>query len=241
MRVSPPRQRRPRTLLFRGCCISLVLLAGMLLMPAASAATTWAAAAAAAAPCPTTGGIPFSSQLSNGTVRIGRIARASGTSATACGLVTADASGALVSTIARDNLSFAPFSLRIGLLSVPTQVTPVSDFHGTVAGNPDGTTSITLTGSLTATSRILGFSCTIGPFTPTLTTGTSGSLSGSPLVGQLPGPLTGKLVANDFAVPAARSSARCPGLIARLVNLTVGLPQPAGGSSLTADVSLTTS
>jgi hypothetical protein len=218
----------------------LALLAGMLLMPAASAATP-AAATAAAAPCPTTGGIPFSSQLSNGTVRIGRLARASGTTATACGLVTADASGALVSTVARDNLAFAPFSLRIGLLSVPTQVTPVSDFHGTVAGNPDGTTSITLTGSLTATSRILGFSCTIGPFTPTLTTGTSGSLSGAPLVGQLPGPLTGKLVSNDFAVPAARSSARCPSLIARLVNLTVGLPQPVGGSSLTADVSLTTS
>jgi hypothetical protein len=174
-------------------------------------------------------------------VRIGKLARASGTTASACGLVTFDPAQGLLSTIARDNLTFQPFILRIGPLGVPTQVTPVSDFHGTVAGNPDGTTSITLTGSLTATSTLLGLKCTIGPFTPTLTTGTSGELSGTPLVGQLPGPLTGKVVANDFAVPAAQASARCPGVVARLINLLVGLPQAPGGSSLTADVSLTTS
>lgn len=236
MRVSasgargPRASQRARWLLVP--TIVLALLLGMLWMPSASAQT---------APCPTTGGIPFSSKLSNGTVKIGRLARASGTTASACGLVTFDPAVGLVSTIAKDNLTFDPFRLRVGLLSVPTQITAVTDFHGTVAGNPDGTTSITLTGSVTATSNVLGFRCTIGPFTPTLTTGTSGSLTGSPLVGQLPGPLTGKLVANDFTVPAARASRGCPGLIAGAVNLLVGLPQPAGGSSLTSDVSLTTS
>jgi hypothetical protein len=241
MRVSPSGPRGPRTPRRGRWCLVPALLVSVLLIPVAGAAPAAAASAPTAAPCPTTGGVPFSSQLTNGTVRIGRLARASGTTASACGLVTLDPVQGLVSTIARDNLTFEPFSLRIGLLSVPTQVTPVTDFHGTVVGNPDGTTSITLTGSLTATSRVLGFSCAIGPFTPTLTTGTSGSLTGSPLVGQLPGPLTGKLVANDFAVPAAQASLRCPRPVAGLVNLIVGLPQPAGGSSLTADISLTTS
>ena len=242
MRVSPPGRRGPRTSRGRWCVVPALVLAGMLWMPAASAATTSGTSPqATSAPCPTTGGIPFSSQLTNGTVKIGKLAHASGTTSSACGLVTFDPAQGLVSTIARDNLTFDPFILHIGPLGVPTRVTPVSDFHGTVAGNPDGTTSITLTGSLTATSSLLGLRCTIGPFTPTLTTGASGSLSGSPLVGQLPGPLTGKLVANDFAVPAAQASARCPRVVAKLINLLVGLPQPAGGSSLTADISLTTS
>jgi hypothetical protein len=240
--VSPSGPRDPRSRHRGRWCVVLgaLLLVGVLWVPPASAAPA-KASAAAAAPCPTTGGIPFSSQLSNGNVRIGKLARASGTTGSACGLVTFDPNQGLVSTIARDNLSFDPFQLRIGLLSVPTQINPASDFHGTISGNPDGTTNITLTGSVTATSRVLGFSCTIGPFTPTLTTGTSGSLSGTPLVGQLPGPLTGKLVANDFAVPAAQASSRCPRAIAKLVNLIVGLPLPAGRSSITSDVSLTTS
>jgi hypothetical protein len=210
----------------------------MLLAPTGASA---ASKATSAAPCPTSGGIPFSSTLSNGTVTIGKHAKATGTSGSACGLVTFDPNVGLVSTIAQDNISFNPFILHVGILAVPTQMTAVSDFHGTVSGNPDGTTNITLTGSVNATSSILGFKCTIGPITPTLTTGTSGSLTGQPLVGQLPGPLTGKLVANDFAVPKATASRSCPKLIAALVNLTVGLPQPPGGSSLTADVSLTTS
>jgi hypothetical protein len=235
VRVSTRPRTRPRTRWLAVLVLALLALATTLLAPLSASAAT------SAAPCPTSGGIPFSSTLSNGTVTIGKHARASGTSGSACGLVTFDPNVGLVSTIAQDNITFNPFILHLGLLSIPTQVTAVSDFHGTVAGNPDGTTSITLTGSVTATSSILGFKCAIGPFTPTLTTGTSGSLSGTPLVGQLPGPLTGKLVANDFAVPKAAASATCPKLIAALVNVTVGLPQPPGGSSLTSDVSLTTS
>jgi len=230
-RLRPRLRPRPGWL----AVLAVLALAAMLLAPVSASAAT------SAAPCPTAGGIPFSSTLSNGTVTIGKHAHASGTSGSACGLVTFDPNVGLISTVAQDNITFNPFTLHLGLLAIPTRVTAVSDFHGTVAGNPDGTTSITLTGSVTATSKILGFSCSIGPFTPTLTTGSSGSLTGTPLVGQLPGPLTGKLVANAFAVPKATASASCPKLIAALVNLTVGLPQPAGGSSLTSDVSLTTS
>jgi hypothetical protein len=208
--------------------LPLAVLAGLLVA---------APPAAAAAPCPTTGGTPITSQLSNGTLRIGPVARASGTSASGCGLLILDDQG-LRTVLPKDNLTFNPFTLRVGLLSVPTTVTAASDFAGPVELLPDNQVGASLTGSVTSTASILGFKCTIGPFTPTLTTGTSGALTGTPFTGQPDGSLGGKLVANDFAVPAVRPSVRCPAPIAALVNLTTHLPQRAGGSSITYDASL---
>jgi hypothetical protein len=209
--------------------VLLVVLAGLLVaVPPA---------AAAAAPCPTTGGTPITSQLGNGTLRIGPVARASGTTASGCGLLIFDDQG-LRTVLPKDNLTFDPFRLKVGILSVPTTVTAASDFAGPVVLLPNNAVDASLAGSVTSSANILGFRCTIGPFSPTLTTGTSGSLTGSPFVGQPDGSLGGKLVANDFAVPAVRPSARCPAPIAALVNLTTHLPQRAGGSSITYDASL---
>jgi hypothetical protein len=217
----------------RGRAVAIVLLvalAGLLVAVAPGGAS-------AAAPCPTTGGTPISSQLSNGTLKIGPVARASGTSASGCGLLIIDDQG-IRTVLPKDNLTFNPFTLHVGILSVPTTVTAVSDFAGPVELLPNNQVGASLTGSVTSTASILGFKCTIGPFTPTLTTGTSGALTGTPFTGQPDGSLGGKLVANDFAVPAVRPSARCPLPIAALVNLTTHLPQKAGGSSITYDASL---
>lgn len=209
--------------------VLLVVLAGLLVaVPPA---------AAAAAPCPTTGGTPITSQLGNGTLRIGPVARASGTTASGCGLLIFDDQG-LRTVLPKDNLTFDPFRLKVGILSVPTTVTAASDFAGPVVLLPNNAVDASLAGSVTSSANVLGFRCTIGPFSPTLTTGGSGSLTGSPFVGQPDGSLAGKLVANDFAVPAVRPSARCPAPIAALVNLTTHLPQKAGGSSITYDASL---
>ncbi|HEX6674303.1 MAG TPA: hypothetical protein VF486_04670 [Actinomycetes bacterium] len=216
----------------RGRAVAIVLLvalAGLLVAVAPSGAS--------AAACPTTGGTPITSQLSNGTLKIGPVARASGTSGSGCGLLIIDDQG-IRTVLPKDNLTFDPFTLHVGILSVPTTVTAVSDFGGPVELLPNNQVGASLTGSVTSTASILGFKCTIGPFTPTLTTGTSGALTGTPFTGQPDGSLGGKLVANDFAVPAVRPSARCPLPIAALVNLTTHLPQKAGGSSITYDASL---
>jgi hypothetical protein len=209
----------------------------MLLVALAGALVVAPPAVAAPAPCPTTGGTPITSQLSNGSLRIGPIARASGTTASGCGLLILDDQG-LRTVIPRENLTFDPFRLRVGLLTVPTTVTAVTDFGGPVTLLPDNQIGATLGGSVTSTANLLGFRCTIGPFTPNLTTGTSGALTGTPFTGQPDGSLGGRLVAGDFAVPAVRPSSRCPGPIAALVNRITHLPQPAGSSSITFDASL---
>src|SRR6266511_234254 len=141
----------PRTAVRKRCrvvaVVLLVVLAGLLVaVPPA---------AAAAAPCPTTGGTPITSQLGNGTLRIGPVARASGTTASGCGLLIFDDQG-LRTVLPKDNLTFDPFRLKVDILSVPTTVAAVSDFAGPVTLLPDNQLGASLTGSVTSTARILG-------------------------------------------------------------------------------------
>jgi hypothetical protein len=231
--VPAPRTASRRARRRRGRVAAVALLAalaGVLAVLPASPASAQAAA------CPTTGGTPLTTQLSNGTLKVGPVANASGTSASGCGLLLFDAQG-FHTLIPQANLSFDPFQLHVGLLTVPATVSAASDFAGPVTIGTAGIDT-SLSGSVTSTASLLGFRCTIGPFSPTLTTGTSGALTGTPFTAQPDGSLAGKLVANDFAVPAVRPSLRCPALVAGLVNLITHLPQGAGGSSITFDASL---
>jgi hypothetical protein len=201
----------------------------------AVAAVVAPSTAAVAAECPAGG---FTSTLSNGQVKIGNLDPATGATATACGLVAFQPDGSLRATIARDNLSFARLSVPIALFDVDVQITPASDFSGPVTLAADGI-HLTLSGQVVATVRVLLNTCTIGPFTSTLTTGTSGSLTGRPFNGPSQNELTGRLVGNEDPVPAAgHSLLRCPLLISGVLNAITGLPSPAGESFTTFDASL---
>jgi hypothetical protein len=186
-------------------------------------------------PCPTAG-IPFSSQLTNGNVKIGRLQPATGASATACGVVVFTPQLTLQATIPRANLRFAPLSVPIGLLSITVQIVPASDFTGPVSFAADGT-HIALSGQVVADAAVLLATCAIGPFGAGLTTDKSGALTGSPFTGAGT-QLTGKLVGNDSPVPAAKATRECPGLVAGVLNAISGLPAPAGQSAITFDASL---
>jgi hypothetical protein len=210
-----------------------------LLLVAATAALPQAPAVASPA-CPTDG-IPFSSQLSNGSVKIGRLDPSTGAAGTACGVVAFTPELTLKATIPQENLTFEPLSVPIdllGLIRVEVRIKPVSDFTGPVTFAPDGI-HIALGGEVVAEADVLLNKCTIGPFRTSLTTDQSGALTGAPFAGTDPANLTGKLVGNEDAIPRANRTWKCPFLIADLFDAITGLPSPAGQSSLTFDANLT--
>jgi hypothetical protein len=187
--------------------------------------------------CPTTGGIPFTGSLSNGAVTLGRAVAGSGLSGSFCGILALKNGGVTVS-IPQSDFAFNPSSVQVlGFLSLPTTITADGPATGKVTQATGGGYNVTMSVPVTATVSALGFSCAVGPFTPVLTTGKSGSVSGSPLIGKLTS-LKGALAAGEFTVPQVQESPSCPGFIAGLVNLLTGLPLPSGASTLTASTSL---
>lgn len=200
-------------------------------------------APAAAGPACPTNGIPFSSQLSNGNVKIGRLDPATGASGTACGVVDFTPELTLEATVPRQNLTFEPLSVpidQLGLIDVEVRIRPASDFTGPVTFAADGI-HIALSGEVVAEADVLLNTCTIGPFRTSLTTGRSGELTGAPFAGTDPANMTGKLVGNEDAVPRANRTWRCPIVIADIFDAITGLPSPAGESWLTFDGNLTLS
>lgn len=226
------RRWRPRTPIALAAALTLATTIAL-------AATPGAASAQQSAACPTNG-IPFTSQLTNGNVKIGRMDPATGVSAAACGVVDFTPDLKLLATVPKENLTFEPFEVPIGitgLLSIPVQITAVSDFTGPVTFAADGI-HIALSGQVVADVRVLLSTCRLGPFTTSLTTDTSGALTGAPFFGTNPADLAGRLVGNDDAVPGAGHNLRCPLLISALLNSIAGLPAAAGQSSITFDATL---
>jgi hypothetical protein len=228
--VSTPSARRSRRRRLPALT-AVVVLTTLLVAPGAAAAQP---------ACPTEG-IPFTSQLTNGTVQIGRLDPATGATATACGVVDFTPELNLLATIPKENLSFAQISVPIalfGLLSVPVRITPVTDFTGPVTFAPDGI-HIALSGQVVADVQVLLNTCRLGPFRAALTTDISGALTGRPFVGPDPASLAGELVGNEDAVPAARPTfLRCPLPVAALLNAITGLPSPPGESAITFSATL---
>jgi hypothetical protein len=200
-----------------------------------------ASAGAAAASCPVGSGsaVPFSGSLTDGTISLGKNLKGTGLTGSACGTLNLDATGGTID-IPAANFSFSPESIEaFGLLKIPSTITVDNDATGTLTvGATSGTYNTTISVQVTSTVSILGQSCTVGPFTPNFTTGTSGSESGSPLTGSL-ADLSGTVVAGDFTVPAIKSSKTCNGLIAAFSNAIMGFPLAAGASSITNNVAFT--
>jgi hypothetical protein len=214
------------------------------LLTALAAVTTLAfgpSALAAGTACPTSspGNIAFNASLNNGTAAIGPVATSKNNSASACGLVSANSDGTFTGSIKPMNITFAAGTTVVLGLNLPTQLTATGTISGPVTFNADGSVAVSLGGPITATANILGFRCTIGPFSPTLTTGASGRFEGTPFTQDVTGQFTGILVANEFTVPAIRPSFSCPLLIAGETNLLLGLPLRAGQSSVVFDGAIT--
>jgi hypothetical protein len=199
------------------------------------------------------GSIYFNGTLSEGTLKIGPNASASGISGTVtCGLLSLTTDHF---SIPAENVRYNPFQLKIvGLLPFETTIT----LDGAASGglievareNEVGelefvgyNSSFTAPVTSTVTTSVLGLGlskCNDGPITPTLTTGRSGSLEGTLLKGSAATSLEGTLVANEFVVPAIGESATCPGAVALLSNTAIGLPRASGESSLTTKAFLKT-
>jgi len=196
-------------------------------------------AGAAPAPCPTIAPGPFrytfTSTFTNGVIDINGRAKVTGATGAACGTIQLK-QGKIVATVPAANMSFAPAKAKIfGLVNVPIGMTPLSDFTGTGALKADGS-HVTLSGTVRGETSILGFTCGVGPFTPTLTTDTSGALTGVPFKGK---PGVGKVVAGDFVIPTISVTPKCPKLIAYLGSIALGFPAAAGKSTLTFDATQT--
>lgn len=190
--------------------------------------------------CPVSanGDVAFTGTVSDGSATFGSAATASGLAGSLCGLV--DLSN-LQATVQSSNFTFSPTSIKLyNFLSLPTTISVVGASTATLTEATDGDFTTSMTVPLQATVNLLGlFSCTVGPFSPTLTTGRSGSVSGTPLTGSILTSLSGTLAAGEFSVPAIQASSSCPGIIAGLANLIMGLPLASGRSTITTNVSLT--
>ncbi len=199
--------------------------------PASASATTCAKPAGAVT--------TFHTAFANGTMSLGN-AKAAGLIVKACGAVTGK-TGAMVLTIQPGDIKFPAVSVKLLFISLPSTITVNAPLSGPFKPGPGFTSAkVNLTANLSASAKILGFSCVIGPLTPTLTTGKSGALQGTTFTGSQKNGFTGKVVANNFAVPSIQSSETCPWLIAKLSNVLVGLPAAPGEASISMEGSITT-
>lgn len=215
----------------------LALEVAFLIVPLVSASPALASATTCAEPA---GAVTtFHAAFANGTMSLAR-AKATSLSAKACGAVTGKL-GAMVLTVRPGDIEFPAMPVKLLFVSVPSTITVNAPLSGPFKPGPGLTSAeVKLKANLSASAKFMGFSCVIGPLTPTLTTGKSGSLHGTTFTGSLKKGFTGKVVANDFAVPAIHSSKTCPWLFATLANALAGLPVAPGKASIIMEGSITT-
>jgi len=224
------RAKRPLVLLFiAALCLGFL-------------APTATAGAATAPPCPTSdaSSFAFKAVLDNGSMKIGSLASSTGNRVDVCGLIGINADGSLTTNVKPENTQFTGGAIKILFLSIPASLTPAGPVTGGGGFNADGSLSASFTAPIQANVSLLGFSCTLGPLAPTLTTGASGKMTGQNLV-PVDGTndAKGKLVANAFSIPAIKSTRTCPFFVSGLVNVGLGLPLAAGKSSVAFDITLT--
>ncbi len=199
--------------------------------PASASATSCAEPAGAAA--------TFHAVFTDGTMVLGR-ATSHGLRAKACGAVIGK-TGAMRLTIQPGNIAFPAVSVKILFIHVPATITVNAPLSGPFKTGPGlKSAEVSLKANLSASFTLLGFNCDIGPLKPTLTTGKSGSLHGMTFTGDIEKGYTGKVVANDFVVPAIQSSKTCPKLVAAMANTLAGLPLAPGKASISMEGAITT-
>lgn len=176
----------------------------------------------------------FTATFSNGSMKLGS-ATGEGLGAKACGSITTS-NGQFISTVQPADMAFDPVSVKVLFLKLPAKITVNAPVTGPAKIGPGFTSAdISLSASITAGASLLGFTCNIGPIVPTLTTGTSGALTGKTFTGSLKDGFSGTVVANDFPVPGIQKSPTCPGFVAFLANALVGLPAAPGKASIQMD------
>lgn len=181
----------------------------------------------------------FHTAFANGTMSLGR-AEATGLIVKACGAVTGKTE-AMVLTVQPGDVKFPAVSVKLLFIELPSTIAVNAPLSGPFKPGPGFTSAkVNLTANLSASIKVLGYSCVIGPLTPTLTTGKSGSLQGTTFTGSQKKGFTGMVVANNFAVPVIQISETCPWLIAKLANILVGLPAAPGEASISMEGSITT-
>jgi hypothetical protein len=166
-----------------------------------------------------------------------------GLSATGSGTVAANGSINITA------LSFAPFNFEL-LASggpgtgIPGTALPVATLPWTGTIAPE-TGVLTVSGQMSVNVAVplLGAaSCPMGPLNLTLTTGTSGALTG---IAYNPATDTAKVVANNFAIPAMvfspANAGACPQSVVDLFNQGLPFPIPPGNAKMTFDVALSDS
>jgi len=179
----------------------------------------------------------FSAMLSGGSANVGATLEASGISASAKGTFSSTStSGTFDVTVEPSDIMIHPFVASwFGVIPVPMSVGSVTPWVGTATMSSSGI-GLIVHGSFMARIDLLGLRCTLGPIDATLTTGQSGSLQGSPLMGTGNGPYEGTLVDGTFTVPVVAPSPGCGPFAAFITDVLLGLPTSAGQSSLSINV-----
>jgi len=196
-------------------------------------------------------GVALATRISGGVLRLGRSTITTGLDATVCGLLrfpqltaTIPGQACTPATEPTGCISFGEASTAIdGLVDLPTTfsagTTTVSVSHTAAA---DGGLVVTI--STTVTTHVLiarfGVDCSVGPIAVSLTTSTSGPLSGSAVTGPLTD-ATARIVGASFAVPGATASTTCPSGLIPATDGLVGLPAPAGVGQFSAPLTLANS
>jgi hypothetical protein len=217
-------------------------LGGALTLAVAGVMAVSAIAPAAASACPSPPALHlyFNGTQSEGVIKVGKNASASAVSGNvSCGLLN---EVGFTFTIPASGVTYNPFTLKLfGFLPLEGSLTVEGETSGALSEVPGsgGTEYNThFTTPVSSTVSLLIFKCSVGPFSPTLTTEQSGSLHGETLKGSIASGLSGTLVANEFAIPAITPTSSCPGFIAGLTDFILGAPLAAGQSSITTHATL---
>ncbi len=201
-------------------------------------------------------GLPVAVKINGGALTIGAAAKTTGIMATVCGYfvlptITARTSSTNVNSPGSPNdcpacsISFAPAEVDVyDTVEVPATIAIAGPISTSVAAEPaaNGGLNINFTAPVTASISVpeAGVTCMLGPVSASLTTQTSGTLTGAPITGSLTG-ATATGVGNAFTVPAATPSTDCPADLLPSLNTLAGLPAPPGVATFTAPFTLATS
>ncbi|MCU4184601.1 hypothetical protein K6U06_09545 [Acidiferrimicrobium sp. IK] len=165
-----------------------------------------------------------------------------------CGLVNLPG---LVASINPSNIYLSATNAYIaGIEALPIDVGFGQGLTGTLSPQsaPNGGLNVSVSGAASQSIQTLGMRCTLTLPNLTLTTQTSGGLTGQPVTGptgahgvpdgdftkvQKPGGVA-EVVSNDFPVPAVPVSSTCPASMAETFNTLLGLPAPPGRASFVA-------
>ncbi len=200
--------------------------------------------ALAGAPTASASGVNVAAAFYNGNATIDSLVKMSAIGGTGTGTVTLNSTSLQPGGTSQVDLAQSAINFQVGsttwggFLPIKTILTPTSDMTGTASFNQDGSLAVSVSGTVSAQVKLGPFDCPINTIQLALTTGTSGSLTGTSFAGAtsnaLPGPFTGTLVDGKFTVPAMSSGGSCPSFIAGILNLLSGFPAKSASMTISS-------